>query len=116
MTTDQEYMASITDPTFVVKDANSWEKLALVKMFLQVAWVLIKTRPDIVVTTGAAPGFAAIVFGRLVGAKTIWIDSIANVETLSYSGQQARSWAHVWLTQWEHLAGPGGPHFWGSVL
>jgi UDP-N-acetylglucosamine:LPS N-acetylglucosamine transferase len=85
-------------------------------MFLQLAWLVLKTRPHVVVTTGAAPGFAAIVFGRLLGAKTVWIDSIANSETLSTSGAKAKRWADVWLTQWEHLAGTGGPDYWGGVL
>jgi hypothetical protein len=49
-------------------------------------------------------------------ARTIWIDSIANVERLSSSGAQARRVADVWLTQWEHLARPEGPEYWGAVL
>jgi UDP-N-acetylglucosamine:LPS N-acetylglucosamine transferase len=100
----------------VVRDANRWEKWALLKMFLQIAWTVVKVRPDIVLTTGAAPGFAAIVFGRMVGAKTLWLDSIANVEEMSQSGILARKWAHVWLTQWPDLAKPDGPGCWGAVL
>ena len=116
LTTQQDYANEVTGKLFVVQDANMWNKLALAKMFLQVAWVLLRTRPDFVVTTGAAPGFAAIVFGRLLGARTVWIDSIANSEVLSISGAQAGRWAHVWLTQWKHLAKANGPHFWGAVL
>ena len=72
--------------------------------------------PDVVVSTGAAPGYAAIRFAGWIGAKTIWVDSIANVEELSLSGRMAGRIADLWLTQWEHLAGPQGPHFEGSVL
>ena len=100
----------------VVPDANIWEKWKLLRMFLAVLRIVIKVRPDVVVTTGAAPGFAAVVLGRLLGARTIWIDSIANSMELSNSGKKARRWANVWLTQWEHLAGKEGPGYWGSVL
>ncbi|MBU6955391.1 MULTISPECIES: UDP-N-acetylglucosamine--LPS N-acetylglucosamine transferase [unclassified Hahella] len=116
MTTVKDYSSPHNEPCFIVQDANMWNKLALLKMFLQVAWVMLKTRPDIVVTTGAAPGFAAILYGRLLGARTIWIDSIANGEALSQSGAKVGRWAHVWLTQWEHLSKPSGPHYWGAVL
>ncbi len=49
-------------------------------------------------------------------ARTVWIDSIANIERLSLSGARARPVADVWLTQWAHLARPDGPEYWGAVL
>jgi len=116
LSTNSGYAKEVDSPLHVVTDANMWNKLKLLKMFAEVAWVLVKVRPDVVITTGAAPGFAAILFGRCFGARTIWVDSIANSETLSSSGQQAGRFAHAWLTQWEHLAKPDGPHYWGSVL
>ncbi len=116
LSTNSGYAAEVKSKLHVVTDANLWNKLKLFFMFLQVLVVILKVRPDVVVTTGAAPGFAAIVFGRLLGAKTIWIDSIANSEVLSSSGMHAGKFAHAWLTQWEHLATPNGPYYWGSVL
>lgn len=116
MTTQADYAKDVGERLIVVRDANLWNKWALAQMFLQVGWKLLVLRPDVVVTTGAAPGFAAVLFGRLVGARTVWIDSIANSETLSTSGAKVGRWAHVWLTQWEHLAQLEGPHFWGAVL
>lgn len=101
---------------YTVTDANIWQKLKLVRMFLEVLFVMIKFRPDVVITTGAAPGFAAIFFGKIFGAKTIWIDSIANAEELSSSGKKAKRFADVWLTQWEQLEAKDGPLFKGRVL
>jgi hypothetical protein len=69
-----------------------------------------------VVTTGAAPGYWAIRFGKLIGARTIWIDSIANAEELSMSGRLASKVADVCLTQWPHLDGEHGAQYAGSVL
>jgi UDP-N-acetylglucosamine:LPS N-acetylglucosamine transferase len=77
----------------------------------------VRERPDVVITTGSAPCLFALGLARkLFGARTIWIDSVANAEKLSSSGAQARRVADVWLTQWEHLAKPDGPQYWGSVL
>ena len=117
ISTNQGYASQVEQTLHVVTDANMWEKLKLIKMFLQVAWIVLKVRPDFVITTGAAPGYAAIMFGKLLGAKTIWLDSIANSETLSSSGKKAKLWADVWLTQWPHLVNEDqGLASWGSVL
>ena len=97
-------------------DANIWEKVAMVKMFAAVFFRVAMIRPDVVVTTGAAPGLSALMVGKLFGARTMWIDSIANSEQLSGSGKVARHFADVWLTQWEHLAADSGPQYWGGVL
>lgn len=116
LSTNAAYAKDVAVRLYVVTDANLWNKLGLMKMFAEVAWVMLKVRPDIVVTTGAAPGFAAVVFGRLLGAKTVWIDSIANSEELSNSGKKVRRWASAWVTQWSHLADADGPAYWGAVL
>jgi UDP-N-acetylglucosamine:LPS N-acetylglucosamine transferase len=103
-------------PFHLVRDANRWNKFGLVFMALKLLWILLRERPDMVVSTGAAPGYFALRMGRWFGARTIWIDSIANVEKLSMSGQKIGKYADLWLTQWPHLARPDGPHFCGAVL
>lgn len=103
-------------PLFVVSDGNLESKLALVATCLSVLVLVLRVRPAVVVTTGAAPGFFGVVFGKLLGARTIWIDSIANAEELSVSGQKVRRFADLWLTQWQHLSEFRGPRYYGSVL
>jgi len=61
-------------------------------------------------------GYFALRFGKLFGARTIWIDSMANAEELSKSGKEVGRYADLWLTQWEHLASSEGPRFIGAVL
>lgn len=100
----------------VVNDATRWSKLALFRTALQVIWILIRVRPDVVISTGAAPGFFAVRLGKLLGAKTIWVDSIANIEQVSMAGEWAGRHADLFLTQWEHLARPDGPRYEGGVL
>lgn len=116
VSTNAGYRDDMEETLHIVTDANMWQKMKLLKMFMEVAWIIISRRPDIIVTTGAAPGFAAIMFGRLFGARTVWIDSIANSEELSGSGKYARRWATAWVTQWAHLSKDDGPEYWGAVL
>ena len=100
----------------IVEEGNRWQKRKLVKQLSQIFLLMLWLRPDVVVTTGAAPGYFALRFGRMLGARTIWIDSIANAEELSLSGQKVARHADLWLTQWPHLARPEGPHYLGAVL
>jgi hypothetical protein len=101
--------------------ANRWQKLRLVRQSLGVLRVVVKERPAVVVTTGASPGYFAIRCGKLLGARTVWIDSIANAGEMSLAGLKAGKSADEWLTQWEgvsHSTVVDGrrPGYWGSVL
>lgn len=88
----------------IVKDSNKDEKLSLLITLLQVFVIVIKYRPDFVISTGAAPGLLAIILGRMLGAKTLWVDSIANGEELSMAGRLAKKCSSKVLSQWELLA------------
>lgn len=99
----------------VVQDANRKNKLGLIKSFLQVAKLVIKIKPGLIITTGAAPGLMCIAVGRLLRIRTVWVDSIANVEELSMSGKIATKMAHIVYTQWPDLAG-GKVKYSGNIL
>ncbi|MDY7107299.1 MAG: UDP-N-acetylglucosamine--LPS N-acetylglucosamine transferase [Planctomycetota bacterium] len=103
-------------PLHVVPDATRWNRLGLLRLALRMGWIVLRRRPDVVVTTGAAPGYFGVLFGRLLGARTAWIDSMANVRRLSLSGRKAGRWSDLWLTQWPALARGDGPRFEGAVL
>lgn len=89
---------------YAVNDATRWNKFAAAIMAFRLLWIVLRERPDVVVTTGAAPGYFALRFGKWIDAKTIWLDSIANVEEVSMSGRIAAKYADLWLTQWPELA------------
>ena len=98
---------------YTVRDGNRASKLTLLVSAVQIGWVLLRERPDIVISTGAAPGYLAI--RKMLGARTVWIDSVANVEELSLSGKLASERVDLCLTQWPHLA-TGPVYYQGSVL
>lgn len=79
-------------------------------------WIVLKHRPHAILSTGAAPGFFCILAGRLIGAHTLWIDSVANGEELSMCGKLSKRFAHECWTQWEHLADGVRPRYSGAVL
>lgn len=104
-------------PVEVVRDASRSDLPAMMVLALQIFWKLLKFRPHFVVTTGAAPGLLALRLGKLMGAKTVWIDSLANGEELSLSGKLAEKYADLWLTQWPHLTETNSKlKYFGAVL
>ena len=100
----------------IIPDANRWNKLGLVRVMFAMTRLMWEVRPDVVISTGAAPGYFAVRIGGWMGARTIWVDSVANVEELSMSGRKAGPHADLWLTQWAHLAREQSPLYRGSVL
>ena len=128
VTTKEEYRDEVfKDPEIVTTDdvrfvtivaANRWQKLKLIWQLMSIAWLILKIRPDVVISTGAAAGYFALRLGKMMGARTIWVDSIANAEVMSLSGQRVEKYADLWLTQWEHLssASENGPQYKGAVV
>lgn len=100
----------------VINDATRWDKVGLVEMSLKLAAIIARERPDVIISTGAACGYIALRLGKLARARTVWVDSMANVDELSMSGAKIGRHADLWLTQWPHLARPEGPHYAGAVL
>lgn len=99
-----------------IMDCNQNQPIRLLRCLMQSFKIVRKVKPDAIVSTGAAPGLMVIVAGRLMGIKTVWIDSVANVEKLSLSGKLARFIAGQTYTQWPHLAQDNKIVFRGSVL
>ena len=101
---------------FTFREATRWNKIGLARLLLRIAWIVVRVRPNVVVTTGAAPGYFALRIGKIFRAHTVWIDSLANIEQMSMSGRLAGGCADLWLTQWPSVARGGGPFYRGSVL
>lgn len=116
-TVDEGYAEDVLDCRFVrIANGNLWSLRSLMMSALGVARLLVCLRPDVVVTTGAAPGYFAVMFGKLLGARTVWLDSMANAGRLSASGRKAKRFSDLCLTQWRHLTAEKGPYFHGAVF
>lgn len=88
---------------YAVGECNREHPFRLVGVFLRCMIIALKERPDVVISTGAAPGCLMCLFGKLLGAKIVWLDSITNVERLSLSGWLIRPFADLFLVQWPEL-------------
>lgn len=91
----------------LLPDSNRDEPRRALSCMVASAKLVWQVRPTMVITTGALPGLFCLIFARLLGARTVWIDSIANSDHPSLSGMCARPFATRWYTQWEHLQAAG---------
>ncbi|MDD5392003.1 MAG: oligosaccharide biosynthesis protein Alg14 [Thiothrix sp.] len=101
---------------YSITDVSADDKWRLIPCTLQVLYILLKERPQAILSTGAAPGAVAVWLGKLLRIRTIWVDSIANVRQISRAGRLAQKQADVFLTQWEHLSDGQSVLFKGAVL
>jgi UDP-N-acetylglucosamine:LPS N-acetylglucosamine transferase len=103
--------------TYVIGECNRNAPLDVTRVFARCHAIAAKERPDVVISTGAAPGLLMCLAAKLRGAKVIWIDSIANVEQLSLSGRLARPIADLFLAQWPEVADRyAGVEYVGSIV
>lgn len=98
-----------------IKDFTRKNPWWLIPNFFKCLYIVVRENPKAVVTTGSAPCLLCILAARLLGKKAIWIDSIANVETLSTSGKIASKIASRIYTQWPDLA-VGKINYAGNIL
>ena len=101
---------------YTVPDASRFDKKSFAVVFAKALYIMMKERPSVVVTTGSAPMLMFVVIGRMIGARTLWIDSIANSEKMSSSGRLARKLASRVVSQWPDVAEKEHVGYWGSVL
>ena len=91
---------------FVLEQMNRREKNFVFK-FLKLLGVarriLLKEKPDVVITTGALIAFPFCLIGKLTGAKVIYIESFARVTNKSLTGKLVYPFADLFLVQWESL-------------
>lgn len=113
---DVTFVSTSKEGDYCVMDCNGSRPWVGVLTAIQLLWITLKTRPDVVISTGALPGFIALVIARLFKARTVWIDSIANAEDMSLSGRLSRPLAELWLTQWPNVSARTGATYVGAVL
>jgi UDP-N-acetylglucosamine:LPS N-acetylglucosamine transferase len=100
----------------IVTDCHQGQVARTIACTAQIAALLLRTRPRCIVSTGALPGLLAAVLGRALGARVIWIDSVANAGELSACGRWARSIAHSHFTQWPQVAARENSEYLGSLF
>jgi UDP-N-acetylglucosamine:LPS N-acetylglucosamine transferase len=94
-------------------------KMMLTKTLIKAFKILIKEKPDVIISTGG--GEIAVPFcyiGKMLGAKVIFIETLARMTTPSGGGKCVYPIADLFLVQWESLLKRYGnkAKYWGKVI
>lgn len=106
--------------TFDKKDANS--KLSAERVYhchyptnrnipnllrnTVLAWkVLRHERPDLIMTTGAAVAIPFFLVGKLMGAKTVYIEVVDRIDAPTLSGRICKPFTDLFVVQWPEMEG-----------
>ncbi len=100
----------------LIPDCNFSQPVKILICTLFILKIIIKERPCLILSTGAAPGGLAIFLGSILKIKSIWIDSIANAERPSLTGRLVKPFATSWISQWEIVAKNIGGKFYGKIF
>jgi len=99
----------IPGPTYhVIRPRNKRDKLPLaaVKTLIAVGQsliVLMRARPQAIISAGPAIAVPVSVVGKLLGKKIIFIESASRVSRLSLTGRIMYHWADLFFVQWPLL-------------
>ena len=67
------------------------------------AYIAIFERPDVIISTGAGIAVFFCIFAKLLGAKLIFIESMARIERPTLTARFLYPFADLFLVQWPEL-------------
>lgn len=65
--------------------------------------ILRKERPDLIISTGAAPAVPFFWLGKLMGAKTIYLEVYDRIDKPTLSGKLCYPVSDRFIVQWEEM-------------
>lgn len=94
-------------------------KILLIKYIIKAIQILLHEKPDVIVSTGG--GEIAVPFcyiGKLLGAKVIFIETLARITKSSGGGKFIYPISDLFLVQWKPLLKKYGnkAKYWGQVI
>lgn len=80
--------------------------------------ILLKEKPDIVISTGSEIAIPVFYIAWILGIKTMFIESLCRVKEPSMTGKIVYPISGVFLVQWKQLLDKFGKkaQYWGNVL
>ena len=91
---------------YYVTQVNRREKLFPVKMLrisFQSLGILLREKPDLVITTGVLAMIPLCLLAKLGGKKLIYIESFAKINSPNLSGKLLYRFADQFYVQWESM-------------
>lgn len=94
------------DKVYLMPQVNRKELKSLllyVVCFFRTLIILIREKPDVVFSTGAMIAFPALLLGKTMGKKIIFVECMFNVNEPTMTGKLTYRFADLFLVQWEEM-------------
>ena len=65
--------------------------------------ILKKERPDVIITSGAAPAIPFFWIGKMMGAKTVYIEVFDRIDKSTISGKICYPVTDLFIVQWDEM-------------
>lgn len=65
--------------------------------------ILMKERPDVIISTGGGMAAPFCYVGKMIGARVVFIESLARMSSRSKGGKAIYPVADIFLVQWEKI-------------
>ena len=106
VTEKTNYHMPSQEHTYYLKQVNRREILApayLIRNTIQSIGIMIKEKPDVIITTGVLAMIPICLLGKLTRKKVVYIESFAKVSSGTLSGKFMYHLADLFVVQWESM-------------
>jgi UDP-N-acetylglucosamine:LPS N-acetylglucosamine transferase len=77
--------------------------LLFIRNFLQSLWVFARTRPDVILSTGAGMAIAMCYIGKIFGKKIVYVEDWCIIDRPSWTGRAVYWISDLFVVQREQL-------------
>jgi beta-1,4-N-acetylglucosaminyltransferase len=84
---------------FILPARRSYPKFIV--SFLQSLYIILKERPSVIISTGAEIGYPSLLIGHYLGIKTIYIETLARINSPSLCGELSYGKVDHFYVQWK---------------
>lgn len=91
---------------YYLPQVNRKEILMIFKLlygFIVSAYILIKEKPNVIISTGALCCIPMCLLGKILKKKVIFIESFAKVNSATLTGKLLYKFADKFIVQWEEM-------------
>ncbi|WP_028273563.1 PssD/Cps14F family polysaccharide biosynthesis glycosyltransferase [Atopococcus tabaci] len=106
VTEKTEYNTKFLDTTYYIPQMNRREKywnIKMIKVFFISLYILLKEKPDIVISTGVLATVPLCILAKIGRKKLIYIESFAKINSPTITGKLLYKFADRFYIQWETL-------------
>jgi beta-1,4-N-acetylglucosaminyltransferase len=103
-----ERTKALDEPKYLLRNIG-FNPLLMALAFVQVLFILLRERPQLIVSSGSEIALPAFYLARLLGIKTIFIEIWAQVHTPTLTGRLVYPVSDAFFVQWPELLDAYGP-------